>query len=177
MIYASPAARFLSLIQLTIRVCESNIADGEAPLLSELPVGLHDKLVEELVVSVVVAYRHHNDPTRFQLVDECLRHGRRDCTSMDDIVGCSILLSFSSIATINFDASILELLAVALRQVVNAELCQLFDVLDSDDVRRTICVLGQLVERCAQVAASTPDVEDSRARSKFRLQPLHTEAV
>ena len=107
-------------------------------LLSELPVRLHQKLIEELVVSVVVPNRHHDDPTRFQLVDESLRHSGRDCTSMDDIVRSSILLSLSSIATINFDAAILKLLAVALRQVVNAELCQLLDVLDSDDVRRAM---------------------------------------
>ena len=146
-------------------------------LLSELPVRLHQKLIEELVVSVVVPNRHHDDPTRFQLVDESLRHSGRDCTSMDDIVRSSILLSLSSIATINFDAAILKLLAVALRQVVDAELCQLLDVLDSDDVRRAICVLGHFVERGAQVATSTADVEDSGPWSELRLQPLHAEAV
>ena len=40
-----------------------------------------------------------------------------------------------------------------------------------------IWVLGQLVECCAQIAASTADVEDASARSKLRLQPLHAEAV
>ena len=64
----------MSLVELAIWVSEGNITYRKSLFLSECLIRLHDELVQELVVSVVVADGHHDHTTWFQLIDEGLRY-------------------------------------------------------------------------------------------------------
>ena len=80
----------ISLIELAIRVSQCNVANKESLFLRELFVRLHDKLVEELIVRVIVANWHHDYAAWVQLVDKGLWNLFCDSTCMDNIVGRSI---------------------------------------------------------------------------------------
>ena len=156
-----------SLVELPIWVCQGNVANRETLFLSELLIRLHDKLIQELVVRVVFANWHHDNTAWVQLVNKSLWHCIGDGTGMDNIIGRSILLTLSAITTEDLNASILELITVAPRQVVHAELGQLFDVFDPNNVGGSICFLDHFVERRTEVAAATANVKHSCTRFKF----------